>query len=684
MSQILEAEAVIRARDLTGRVFEAVAGKVKTVSLAMRQAERASAVMARAGERALVVSRAVESHGKAMTIGVTVPAALAARSVYKTVHDFELAGNKLKAFGDLSEEEVARAKKIATEYGQKYQFGPTGVLQGMVEQIKAGFDPRSIKDIQKPILDFATVAEIDVPRASELAIYAIAGFGKMYDKTGQILEGSALNKNLREMVDLFAILNKAAPGSIGQIADTFKYVAPIAKNIGVTPDQAGAFTAVLAQAGILGSEAGTALRSMMVRFIKPTIGGKAAMNAAGLRFGDYVDIDTSLLKPESILSAVENFSGKAAGKNRGKFSVGKAPPAARALFLKRVAALEGLEGDDYVKGLTDVIRKTVGGGLADAKIAGDLANRIVGTAVKRIDVMKFLKDAFEHAPNLATLFTQFFDQKQGGRLSNLEIARIVAVLNAIVGEYEKARQNGSSPSAVQADIMNSGLIEAENRIRGSIERLKIAFADPAILEPVIKTFESIASALKAIGEMNPAVLQAGVYAATAAAVWGPAALILGRLAKLGGLLVKGGGWLLPVVAKPSMGGATAGIALSTLEAIKRDAETDNSIRSGLRSFLGIDDPKEPAPWMPGGDWNRAQSTQGAMSPLTIEGIRSAVDSRELKGTVQVETTVKVEPSPDFLSRAYSRVRAMFGPGIRTEGDGSTGTSMPEAAPGAIP
>lgn len=695
MSQILEAEAVIRARDTTGRVFEAVAGKIKTVSAAMQQIERVSGVMATAGSRAALIGKALERNGRAMSLGVTVPAALAARSVYSTIHEFELAGNKLKAFGDLSDAELARAKKTATELGQKYQFGPTGVLKGMVEEIKAGFEARHLEPIQQPLLDFATIAEIDVPKAAELAIFSLSGFGQMYDKTGKLLEGSQLNKNLREMVDLFAILNKSAPGNIAQIAETFKYAAPIAKNVGVSPDQLGAFTAVLAQSGILGSEAGTALRSMLVRFIKPPQNARAALSAAGLTFSDYVKINPDLLKPKAILSAVENFTGKAPGKKGGKMSVGQAPPVARALFMKRIAALEGLDGDDYVKGLTDVIRKTAGGGLLDAKIAGELATRIVGTAIEKIDVMSFLKDVFGKSANPSALMSLFMDQRQGARLSNLDSERILYMLNEMAAERERARVGGTSPSRKMAGDVNSGIIEAENRLRGAFERVKIAFSDPAILETVASTFENMAKVLKSLAETNPAVLQAGVYVAAAGAVWGPATLMLARLATVGGLILKGGAWLLPTA-------ATAGRAAAAVAGGSAAAPFAAGAAVGLGAYQ-LYEASKPFAGMTLGEraahfrGNRSvanvyrqqfaedRAKMGLAPPLSLDGIRSALNGQELSGRVQIETTVKVEPSPDFITRAISSVRSLFGGNIKSEAStGSTGTSMPEALPGGSP
>ncbi len=687
-TRILDAEARITARDLTGGTFEGVANKIARVNRAAQSLARdLDRHMAAAGRASFVdrmsnkldaISDSATKFARRMTYGVTLPAALAARSVYHNVHDFELASNKLKAFGGLTEDQLKSARDLAKKYGSDYAFGPTGVMQGMVEQIKAGFEPRHLAAIQQPLLDFATLGEIDIPRASELAIFALSGFGKMYDATGKMLDDSTINKNLREMIDLFAVLNKVAPGSIGQISETFKYSAAAASKLGVSPEQLGAFTAVLNQAGIIGPEAGVALRSMMVRFLKPTRPALAALNAVGMKLDDYIQIDPSRLKPEAILSAVENYTGTiGTGKNKQKFGVGKAPDAKREEFLREIGKLNGLQGEDYIKGLTGVLRNTVGGGMQDAKVAGDLAQRIVGTAVEKIDVMKFLKDVSAKAPNMAAFMANFMDQRQAVRLANLDRARVTTMMIEMEKEMTAARGRGTSESREQAGTINSGIIKSENELRGSYQNLIQALSDSGASAAAIKSMDAVTSGLKAIGDTNPKILEWSTYAIGAAAAIGPLAFVLGNLAKGGAAVAGAFSWLLPA----GTGAAAAAAARTPAGA---------AALAGIPAYLAYSDVSGQAGRM--GDY-RARMMRGGFTPsdrdfapdkferLTVESIQAAVrGDRAIEGRVQVDVTTKVEPSPDFISRAISTVKSLWSGGI-TGTTGSTGTSMPEAIPG---
>lgn len=741
-SRILDAEARITARDLSGGAFDSVANKAARVTRAVqalsRDIDRHMMAAGKAGSIDVLASRLdrigdrASRFGRNMTYGVTLPAAFAARSMMHNIHDFELASNKLKAFGDMNEEEIKRARDMAKKYGSQYSFGPSGVLQGMVEEIKAGFEPRHLEAIQQPLLDFATLAEIEVPRAAELAIYSLSSFGLMYDKTGRMLDDAQINKNLREMVDLFAILNKVAPGSIGQIAETFKYSAPAAAQLNLPREQLGALTAVLNQAGIIGPEAGVALRSMLVRFLKPTRGALAAMNSIGMKLDDYVEINTDRLKPEAILAAVENYTGTIGkGKNKQKVGIGKAPDAARDLFMKRLAALDGLQGEDYVKGLTKVISQTAGGALADQKVAGDLAQRIVGTSVEKIDVMKFLKDVSAKAPNMAAFMANFMDQRQAVRLSNLDQARVLTMLTDMEKELTKAREKGTSVSREQAATINSGLIDAENRLKGGYQDMIQSLGESGVTDAAADSMRALADGMRAISATNPDILKWSTYAVAAAAVIGPLTWAIGKLATAGALVARaagvlaGGAGAAGIVGIAGAGAAAVGLAggVKAIEAARPFAEAAKGTNWTPRDAAGIklleqdlaDMERRAAQARAGskvpglGDtlaapfdsqaqdlrnrirtgYDQFAHSTGRLSEATRDEIMRRAEADvagagrkvEIDGKVQTDVRVEVVPSPDFITRIKSSVSSWWNGGLRGEGTtGSTGTSMPEAAP----
>ncbi|MDQ2080475.1 phage tail tape measure protein [Xanthobacteraceae bacterium Astr-EGSB] len=705
MARVLEAEARISATDRTGNVFGRIADKMRAINRAGDAVNGYSGRLAAIGEKAGAAGRKLTAVGRGMTVGIGLPAAMAGRSILHSLHDFELASNKLKAFGELNDEQLRTARETAKRYGRDYAFGPEGVIKGMVEQIKAGFEPRHLEAIQKPILDFATLAEIEIPKASELAIFALAGFGKMYDKTGKMLGAAELNTNLRQLIDLFAILNKVAPGNIEGISETFKYAAAAAAQLKVAPEQLGAFTAVLAQAGILGPEAGVALRSMMVRFLKPTRPALAAASAIGMKIDDYVIKNPELLKPENILGAVEQQTGTLSKKQRGR-------------LLGDLGKLGGLEGEGYEKGLIAAIRRIGKGDLKDADTAGDLATRIMGTAIEKIDIMRFLKDAAGKAPNFAAFMAQFMDQRQAVRLANLDNARVTYMLTQMEEELTKARERGGSVSRDMADKINSGLIDSENKLRGSYQNLVQTIGETGMTDAAIKTMDGLASGLKSIAELNPKILEFSTYAAGAAVAIGPLVWFVGKLSSAAGVLSKLILAVAPAAANPVVAGGllTAG-AIGTLHDetkpyegltsgerlrgqrggsmndARRRAFNAERARLGLPELQTPPPPAAPpaAPPIDPSAWDRSAAGGPAWDPsnwakAVRDGLAEAPPAKaELTGNADVNVKVEVVPSADFMTRiqsmisnAITNVRVNGAPPSGTAG--STGKAMPEAGP----
>ena len=177
-----------------------------------------------------------------------------------------------------------------------------------------------------------------------------------------------------------------------------------------------------------------------------------------------------------------------------------------------------------------------------------------------------------------------------------------------------------------------------------------------------------------------AAMLAALAIACAAAAIGPLAFVLGNLAKGGAAVAGAFSWLLPA----GTGAAAAAAARTPAGA---------ALLAGVPAYLAYSDVSGQAGRM--GDY-QSRMMRGGFIPsdrdfapdkferLTVESIQAAVrGDRSIEGRVQVDVTTKVEPSPDFISRAISSVKSLWSGGI-TGTTGSTGTSMPEAMPGGVP
>lgn len=114
---------------------------------------------------------------------------------------------------------------------------------------------------------------------------------------------------------------------------------------------------------------------------------------------------------------------------------------------------------------------------------------------------------------------------------------------------------------------------------------------------------------------------------------------------------------------------------------------------GDRSHLGIDDPHEPAPWQPGGEWHKGKGGGSKISfanrwpvelpPTMTYGTGVAGDKAvsvfgEVYGQLEAKFVVEAGSSLLQVVEQTRRLSAELRGGINSNGPGSAGHSSPDA------
>ena len=135
---------------------------------------------------------------------------------------------------------------------------------GAIEQLaKAGVSTRDILDGGLTgSLNLAAAGSIDVGEAAETAASAMTQFG---------LSGS----DVTHVADLLAAGAGKAQGGVTDLAYALKYAGVPAHALGVSIEETTGVLAEFASAGILGEQAGTTLRSMLLSLSAPTTRAKS-------------------------------------------------------------------------------------------------------------------------------------------------------------------------------------------------------------------------------------------------------------------------------------------------------------------------------------------------------------------------------------------------------------------------
>lgn len=148
----------------------------------------------------------------------------------------------------------------------------------------AGFTATDAMKALPGVLDLTTAANVDLGRAADITSDILTGMKLDVDELGRVND---------VLVKTFTSTNT----NLEMLGDSFKFVGPVASSFGQDIETTAALIGKLANAGRKGSESGRALRTMMVRLVKPMKTTKAAMKELGVsiadgdgNFRDFIDV----------------------------------------------------------------------------------------------------------------------------------------------------------------------------------------------------------------------------------------------------------------------------------------------------------------------------------------------------------------------------------------------------------
>lgn len=223
------------------------------------------------GNKVISISDKVDNLGNTLTTSLTLPVLAIGTAAVTTGNDFEAQMSRVQAIAGATKDELEQLTDQAIELGAETSFSATEVAAGMENLASAGFTTQEIMEAMPGLLDLAASSGAELATASEIAASAIRGFG---------LEASAS----AHVADVFAEAAARTNAQTEDMGEAMKYVAPVAKTVGLSIEETAAAIGIMSDAGIKGSQAGTTLRSGLVRIVKPTKQVKEAMDQLNVEF----------------------------------------------------------------------------------------------------------------------------------------------------------------------------------------------------------------------------------------------------------------------------------------------------------------------------------------------------------------------------------------------------------------
>lgn len=215
--------------------------------------------------------------------GMSKVEAISSASTQTLVND---AGQVVNGFDGLTEK--------AKEMGAKTKFSATESSEALSYMAMAGWDAQEMYDGLAGVMNLAAASGEDLGRTSDIVTDALTAFG---------LEA----KDSGHFADVLAQTSANANTNVSLMGETFKYVAPVAGAMGFNIEDVSLAIGLMANSGIKGSQAGTALRNVFTRLVKPTKQSQEAIEALGLQIQNE---DGSMKSLDDIIAQLRtSFSG---------------------------------------------------------------------------------------------------------------------------------------------------------------------------------------------------------------------------------------------------------------------------------------------------------------------------------------------------------------------------------------
>ena len=185
--------------------------------------------------------------------------------------DFEKSMANAKAVIQPTTEQMAAMQEEAQRLGSTTTFTASQAAEGFVKLGQAGLDAQQSLAALEPTLLAAEAGNLALGKAADIGTNIMSGMG---------LEV----KDLNHIMDSLAVVASSSNTDIMGVGSAFQYAASTAKTAGVDFNTTAAALAALADTGISGSSAGTALSNMFVKMAKPSEKAVAILERANIQF----------------------------------------------------------------------------------------------------------------------------------------------------------------------------------------------------------------------------------------------------------------------------------------------------------------------------------------------------------------------------------------------------------------
>ncbi|PYY60014.1 phage tail tape measure protein [Curtobacterium sp. MCSS17_011] len=196
--------------------------------------------------------------------------------VIKLGNEYTATMNELQAVANLTNKQMVLVGATARQLGSDLTLPATSGKDAaaiMLELAKGGLSAADAMEAAKGTIQLAAAAQVSGGRAAEIQANSLNQFG-------------LAAKDAAMVADVLANTANAAAGGVDDIALSMKYVGPVANTLGISISDTASAIGILANNGLKGDTAGTALRGMLASLARPSKQAQKAVDSLNLSVFD--------------------------------------------------------------------------------------------------------------------------------------------------------------------------------------------------------------------------------------------------------------------------------------------------------------------------------------------------------------------------------------------------------------
>ncbi len=260
----------------------------------------------------------------------------------------------------------------ARDAGATTEFTAAQAAEALDFLARAGFKSTEAMGSLRSMINLSTATGEDFAQVADMSSDLLGAFGLNVDDTAQKI------KNLNRINDVLVKTANSANVTVEAMFETMKDAAPIGRKLGIELEEVAAFTAIMGNAGIKGSKAGTALKNAFLNLSTQSPKVTKMLDKIGVRIDDGTG---NMRKFTDILEDV--------GKNIKKLGT-----------LDQSKVLDTLFGKRAIAGASNLIDS-----IAEVKKFEQTLRDAGGTSKKTADIMRQSLDA--RLKSLTSAATEF-------------------------------------------------------------------------------------------------------------------------------------------------------------------------------------------------------------------------------------------------------------------------------------